>query len=102
MSRNSQRGYDQSRRGQGGYGGRGWTPATGPSGFGGGSNAHNPYEVQMPRFLEAITEATDAEDQSIIVVDKRGDRIVPPFQSVVASLRDHEQCGQFDQCHDRA
>ena len=86
MSRNSQRGYDQGRRGQGGQGGRGWTPAYSSGGYGAGSNAHNPYEVQMPRFLEAITDATHAEDQSIIVVDKRDDRrIVSPFQSWLVS-----------------
>ena len=83
MSRNSQRGYDQSRRG--GQGGRGWTPAASSGGYGAGSNAHNPYEVQMPRFLEAITDSTHAEDQSIIVVDKRDDRIVSPFQSWLVS-----------------
>ena len=85
MSRNSQRGYDQGRRGQGGQGGRGWTPAYSSGDYGAGSNAHNPYEVQMPRFLEAITDATHAEDQSIIVVDKRDDRIVSPFQSWLVS-----------------
>ena len=76
---------DRGRRGQGGQGGRGWTPAYSSGGYGAGSNAHNPYEVQMPRFLEAITDATHDEDQSIIVVDKRDDRIVSPFQSWLVS-----------------
>ena len=87
MSRNSQRGYDQGRRGQGGQGGRGWTPAYSSGGYGAGSNAHNPYEVQMPRFLEAITDATHAEDQSIIIMSNAAssinvmterDQVMPP------------------------
>ena len=49
---------------------------------GGGQNAaHNPYVIQMPKFLEPIGETDDAEDQSIIVVDSRDDRMVSPFQT---------------------
>ena len=91
MSRNSQRGYDQSHRGQGGYGGRGWTPAAGQGGFGSGSNVHNPYEIHMRPMLR-INRHPGGQA-------RRSHRVTVPI--IVAGLRDHEQCGQFDQRHDR-
>ena len=39
----------------------------------------------MPKFLEPIGETDDAEDQSIIVVDSRDDRMVSPFQTWLVS-----------------
>ena len=47
--------------------------------------AHNPYEVVMPWFMEPIAETADQEDQSIIVIDKRDDRMVSPFQTWLVS-----------------
>eukprot|EP00435_Cladocopium_sp_Y103_P013747 s3661_g3.t1 len=72
------RGYGQQRGGGGGQGQRSYWQ-------GGQSSAHNPYVVQMPRFLEPIGETEDAEDQSIIVVDTRDDRMVSPFQTWLVS-----------------
>eukprot|EP00435_Cladocopium_sp_Y103_P030439 s708_g7.t1 len=73
-------GYGQ-QRGGGGQGHRSYWP-----GQGSGQNAaHNPYVVQMPRFLEPIGETDDVEDQSIIVVDTRDDRMVSPFQTWLVS-----------------
>ena len=44
--------------------------------------AHNPYEVRLPHFIESIAECEDNERKtSIIMVDKRDDRIVSPFQA---------------------
>ena len=44
--------------------------------------AHNPYEVKLPHFIESIAECEDNERKtSIIMVDKRDDRIVSPFQA---------------------
>ena len=62
--------------------GQGRQPAQAPS----RSNAaHNPYEVVMPWFMEPIAETADQEDQSIIVIDKRDDRMVSPFQTWLVS-----------------
>eukprot|EP00435_Cladocopium_sp_Y103_P069662 s92_g33.t1 len=56
------------------------------SGQSSGQNAaHNPYVIQMPKFLEPIGETEDVEDQSIIVVDTRDDRMVSPFQTWLVS-----------------
>ena len=74
MSRGT--GSGQARGGNWGYGYRSWA---------GQSSAHNPYVVQMPKFLEPIGETDDAEDTSIIVVDSRDDRMVSPFQTWLVS-----------------
>ena len=47
--------------------------------------AHNPYVVQMPRFMEPIAEGPEPEDQSMIVIDNRDDRMVSPFQTWLVS-----------------
>ena len=39
----------------------------------------------MPWFMEPIAETADLEDQSIIVIDKRDDRMVSPFQTWLVS-----------------
>ena len=39
----------------------------------------------MPWFMEPIAETADQEDQSIIVIDKRDDRMVSPFQTWLVS-----------------
>ena len=48
--------------------------------------AHNPYVVvQMPKFIEPIAEGPEPEDQSMIVIDSRDDRMVSPFQTWLVS-----------------
>ena len=47
--------------------------------------AHNPYVVQMPKFMEPIAEGPEPEDQSMIVIDSRDDRMVSPFQTWLVS-----------------
>lgn len=47
--------------------------------------AHNPYEVRLPRFLTHIAETEDPEDNSIIMIDDRDDRMVSPFQTWLVS-----------------
>ena len=72
------RGSGSGQRGGGGYGSqRTWNYG----GQGGQNAAHNPYVVQMPKFLEPLQETDDVEDQSILVVDTRDDRMVSPFQT---------------------
>ena len=73
------------RRGGRGWGGDQWTG--GRSGGGGGHpGAHNPYEVQLPRFLSTVIQHTDQTDwSSIMMVDKRDDRLVSPFQAWLVS-----------------
>ena len=44
-----------------------------------------PIEVRMPRFLEFVANTDDPRDSSIIVVDKRDERIVSPFQTWLVS-----------------
>ena len=46
---------------------------------------HNPFEVKMPWFLDWVAETEDPEDASIIVLDKRDDRLVSPFQAWLVS-----------------
>ena len=50
-----------------------------------GGAPHNPYEVRMPRFLGFVAATEDPRDSSIIVVDKRDDRLVSPFQTWLVS-----------------
>ena len=51
-----------------------------------GNVAHNPYEVRMPRFLEAIADSDKGpESTSIIMVDNRDERMVSPFQAWLVS-----------------
>ena len=69
-------GSGQNRAGNRGYGQRSW---------GGQNAARSPYVIQMPKFLEPIGETGDVEDQSIIVVDSRNDRMVSPFQTWLVS-----------------
>ena len=72
------RGSGSGQRGGGGYGSqRTWNYG----GQGGQNAAHNPYVVQMPKFLEPLQETDDVEDQSILVVNTRDDRMVSPFQT---------------------
>ena len=72
------RGSGSGQRGGGGYGSqRAWNYG----GQGGQNAAHNPYVVQMPKFLEPLQETDDVEDQSILVVDTGDDRMVSPFQT---------------------
>ena len=70
-------GQDRNR----GWGGDQWTG--GRSGGGGGHpGAHNPYEIQLPRFLSTVIQHEDQTDwSSIMMVDKRDDRLVSPFQA---------------------
>ena len=74
-------GQDRNR----GWGGDQWTG--GRSGGGGGHpGAHNPYEIQLPRFLSTVIHHEDQTDwSSIMMVDKRDDRLVSPFQAWLVS-----------------
>ena len=78
-----QRGNGSNQRGGGGWQGsnRGWNQWS----QGGQSSAHNPYVIQMPKFLEPLQETDDGEDQSILVIDNRDDRMVSPFQTWLVS-----------------
>eukprot|EP00435_Cladocopium_sp_Y103_P046457 s699_g13.t1 len=72
-------GWNQDRRG----GGQ-WSSA--PGSRASGNVAHNPYEVKMPKFLEAIAaDEKDPGSTSIIMVDNRDDRMVSPFQAWLVS-----------------
>ena len=73
-----------SAPGGGGGGQWGWSS---PSGQGRQQAPPYPsrYEVVIPWFMEPITETADPEDQSIIVIDKRADRMVSPFQTWLVS-----------------
>ena len=78
------RGGGHDHRGGGWGGGDQWTG--GRSGGGGGGGAHNPYEVQLPCFLSTVIQHTDQTDwSSIMMVDKRDDRLVSPFQAWLVS-----------------
>ena len=68
-------GYGAQGRGGGGGGGQWSGQRSGPN------MAHNPYVVQMPRFMEPIAEGPEPEDQSMIVIDNRDYRMVSPFQT---------------------
>ena len=49
---------------------------------GGGSQAHSPYEIKLPRFLQTVAGCEDSPKGScIIMVDSRADRMVSPFQA---------------------
>ena len=54
-------------------------------GGGGGYGAHNPYEVQLPKFLTTVVTTDDKDWSSIMMVDKRDDRLVSPFQAWLVS-----------------
>ena len=77
---------------RGGGGGRdgsgrggGWSYGPPPSGGSSGSQPHNPFEVKMPWFIDWVAETEDPEDASIIILDKRDDRLVSPFQAWLVS-----------------
>ena len=57
-----------------------WGYGSGRSNFGGGgSQAHNPYEIKLPRFLQSVAGCEDSpKESSMIMVD---DRMVLPFQA---------------------
>ena len=79
----------RSGAGNTGYGSYGRGGSSGGGQWGGqrsGPNmAHNPYVVQMPKFIEPIAEGPEPEDQSMIVIDSRDDRMVSPFQTWLVS-----------------
>ena len=52
---------------------------------GGGYGAHNPYEVQLPKFLTTVVTTDDKDWSSIKMVDKRDDCLVSPFQTWLVS-----------------
>ena len=54
-------------------------------GGGGGYGAHNPYEVQLPKFLTTVVTTDDKDWSSIMMVVKRDDRLVSPFQAWLVS-----------------
>ena len=55
----------------------------GRSSYGGGGNqAHNPYEIKLPRFLSSVAECEDSpKESSMIMIDSRDERMVSPFQA---------------------
>ena len=50
-----------------------------------GGVQHNPYEIRMPWFLDYVAHTDDPEDNSILVVDRRDNRLVSPFQAWLVS-----------------
>lgn len=76
----------QGRGGYGGYGGGGGYGRYNRDDRRAQNTAHNPYEVQLPRFITHIdSNENDPEDSSIIMVDQRDDRMVSPFQAWLVS-----------------
>ena len=87
MAQWGQQGQQGDRRGWGGRD-RGerdqWTGGR-SGGGGGGYGAHNPYEIQLPKFLTTVVTTDDKDWSSIMMVDKRDDRLVSPFQAWLVS-----------------
>ena len=87
MAQWGQGGQQGDRRGWGGRD-RGdrdqWTGGR-SGGGGGGYGAHNPYEIQLPKFLTTVVTTDDKDWSSIMMVDKRDDRLVSPFQAWLVS-----------------
>ena len=76
----------EDRRGdRRGWGGDQWTGGRSSGGGRYAAGAHNPYEVQLPRFLSTVITNDDNDWSSIMMVDKRDDRLVSPFQAWLVS-----------------
>ena len=92
----------RSRGGDGSGRGGGWAYGPQPSGSASsGNQPHNPFEVKMPWFLDWVAETEDPEDASIIVLDKRDDRLVSPFQAWLVSEIMADSASSMNVCTER-
>ena len=77
MAWSGHRGQSSGRRGGQG----GWSPGASYNSSG-ANQAHNPFELKLPRFLDWLcANPGDPTDNSIVMVDDRDAGIVSPFQS---------------------